>query len=623
MVSDVQSPGQNGAAPGTLDSLLREYMRAAEEELLERADHAGSSAEQNLLFELLGELRHRGEGIIETFFHHWENGERDPAAGGPAVPTSDQDLRLVRDAVVERLEKRGVAGESFPVGLICDLFLASMQEHGIDVDGCINLLDIFERAVLEQVQPASLERDGNGAALWDRDRLAAALEDHLLRNQGRFDAWHSACGRPELSSAGGIGQRTLVSLLASLRGLAVSAATSNLPAELLMNSLHQKCVESGPGACLHPVDAQVIFLVLCRLQRLYSDPDLDSAARAQLGRLCIPLVAGALVDPDLLLEPSHPGRQLVNELSGTMLGWKGLGDLRSAATWRKVDAIIGELEAHDPAEVSRFADCVVEWRVFRRRRKERLERLGFGVRTALEDLQRTDDARLQAMESVREHLLDREVPDQVMELAAGAWGDVLFHYCLENGLGSVEWNHAIEVLDSLLASVQRDIARAERPAILAGLPALLRELRVGLREIGMEVAEIDHLLSALQQVHGCLLFSSGSADAITWVCVDEETFSRVRGRDITGDSIAWQDDDAGGNVTVVPDAWLEFSPPLNGTTRFRVYGVEEALHLAILVNGANLVIREISLAELGEGLLAGRIRMLDRTPVLERALAAA
>lgn len=622
MVSDDQSSGQEDAALGPL---LREYLEAAEGEILERADRAGSSAEQNVCFELLGELRHRGEGIVESFFANRQppvdalpvdaaDGESEAAAGGEYG-----DLRLFRDAVVNRAKSRGAdAPEN-----LCDRFLHAVLEHGVDVDGGITLLEIFERQVLERMDRSENGGRGEGSDLWDRGQLADALDDQLLRGLGRFEAWHGACGRPELSGESCIGQRSLLWLLAGLRNLATDAATSNLSAELLMNSLHQKVVETTTGSSLHPLDAQVIFLVLCRLQRLYGDPDLDPAARAQLGRLCMPLVTCGLVDHRVLLDPGHPARQLVNELSGTMLGWKDLGDLRGAATWRKVDAIITGLCAQDPADITRFTDFLVEWRVFRRRRRQRLERLGFGVRRAIADSQRTDDARVQAMASVREHLMGHEVPEQVIELAAGAWGDVLFHNCLEHGLDSEQWDHAITVLDTLLASVQRDTDRAARPRILGSLPILLKQLREGLREIGMEVAEVDHLLSALQQVHGCLLFSSGAIEALTWVRVDEEVFSRVRGRDADFDRPPWPDDEVTGSVTVVPDAWLEFSPPLEGTARFRVYGVEESLHMAILVNGANLVIREIDLAELGERILAGQIRMLDRTPVLERALATA
>src|SRR4030095_14472815 len=106
-----------------------------------------------------------------------------------------------------------------------------------------------------------------------------------------------------------------------------------------MHNVLRDLQESPLGRKANQLESMTIEMVAMLFDFIFETRDLPDGIKAQLARLPIPVVRGAMLDGAFFSEKSHPSRLLVNALAEAGLGWSpemGAGD----PLYKKIEHVV-------------------------------------------------------------------------------------------------------------------------------------------------------------------------------------------------------------------------------------------------------------------------------------------
>jgi len=260
---------------------------------------------------------------------------------------------------------------------------------------------------------------------------------------------------------------------------------------------------------LDTVDSLVADLVEALFERLFAGAALTDQAKAQIGRLQIPVLKAALSDRALFTDPNHPIRGLIDAMAE--LGAspdEPRVDGRSPSEWlvAETEALVGT----DPSETSAFADA-----------RDRLAAIAEKHHDAQAELDevvamlREDERRLTAVQDASLEIAHRvgaaHCPAAAASFAYHAWRPVLAHDHRTEGKGGTLWLADLEALEDLLWTLTPRVSEAERLRLATLLPSLRYRMKQGFLRAGLARGEADALMEQMRQIHSELERSPAAA----------------------------------------------------------------------------------------------------------------
>ena len=231
-------------------------------------------------------------------------------------------------------------------------------------------------------------------------------------------------------------------------------------------------------------------------ERIFAFADLPDAVKTSLGRLQIPLLKQAILDPHFFADTRHPARQLVNRMARAAVGLprdiphehplsqrlariaeavstaaQAPGNADFSTHISELDSLIGERDAAVQAAAEPFVRLVS---AHEKRELARAHTEAWLKKT----LTRTD-----APAIVRFITLHWA---RVMQQAAG----------LAEGVEGRAWKEQGNVIDDVLWSLQPKQTADERSRLISLLPSLLKKINGGLDEIAVPQEERKPFLDA-------------------------------------------------------------------------------------------------------------------------------
>jgi hypothetical protein len=236
--------------------------------------------------------------------------------------------------------------------------------------------------------------------------------------------------------------------------------------------------------------------------------------RTLLGRLHVPFLRAAMLDPDMLQQRGHPARSLLDRLgtlgAAMVPGAGSMQALRSEAS-RLIEQVRQNFDTDTAvfANAERELDTVVD--AMLRRADPVYGRLADAVTAA-----DADGAQRAALQSkLNTMLAPLQLDPRLAAFIDTVWIPVMLH---QNGSAS-----GAALLPELVWSAQAKTTPADRSVLMRSLPDLVRRIREGIALLGLPAdaakAALDQLVDIHMDVLGQRIAPGGRSTSLDWLRV--------------------------------------------------------------------------------------------------------
>ncbi len=377
-----------------------------------------------------------------------------------------------------------------------------------------------------------LEREKESRKTRTRTRKAAATpyaDQESEEDEGSDDALAAALraflhSTPPPASSGGSGLELKTTpvvdgneLLGALNRLQHTLAITS-QGTLEAGALKQKVLEATShekdrSPELRQTDEKTIDIVAMLFDFLLGNSTLPDVFKGLIGRLQLPVLKVAIIDPTFFTRRHHPARRLINMMARVGYLWKPAADGETdellVETRRAVSRIIDEFE--DDPDV--FARVVEDYEYFlESEQNQAIEREASDAMRILHRERRESGKRVAASALAR-IIADQPVPEKARAFLETRWRDLLIAIYMGGGVESIAWNKALNIASTLVWSLLPKETDELRAQLTGSLPPLLRALREGMDKLKMSEEEQQEFLAWLAAEHSRLAKSKSPACA--------------------------------------------------------------------------------------------------------------
>ena len=485
---------------------LQNLFQNADNALFEKADRAATDAEKNIYFDSMRIIRLRRADIQQNYLHAYTRSWSAMLSGTPVAATnnlqptvterlstlSHNDIEIVVAAadistkvttryllpltkLTKRLETvcaREIEPELNPLSpqSLNQNFVSAITPLEVDIKVRVIFLQLFERFVAEDLADVY---DWANEVLSDAGNLTARAVSDVLPDNKELSSAESNRSEPRESESQV--STLLIStpeLMQSLGHIRSSTSDTSLTPE--------RKPETQLETQLETRNEDVVDLVQLLFEFMLNDDNLAVPMKELIGRLQMPVLKVALMDQSLFAMPTHPARQLLNELADAGIGWSSTGELRQDETYAKIDSIVGRVANEFSEELSLFTELIAELRDFLDKQSQQRDQVEQRVRQTEARKAKTRKAKDAVRSLINRKSSGLYLPADAGRFVSKAWGSVLVYLFVTQGPDSEKWFEAIESLDELLWALQpltteRDVRKREEM-----LPHLLTQLEAGI-----------------------------------------------------------------------------------------------------------------------------------------------
>lgn len=597
---------------------------------------------------------------------------------------SDQ-VELLRQRVAEVLGNPELASSCNPLGpeVICHGLAEACSSLSIDIRARLVIYKLFDKLLISQLDHLYAEANEH---LSDQGVLPNLKNPIPQRQNGNQDTSRGAADEASGGDAPqheGTDIRALLEMMHASGGQEGGATQGGSPGNAggfpvigagqgaapvqttelvqMLSGVQQSSEAGQPGGVVPVVqnlvhenernvrqmDSDVINLVSMLFDFILEDRRLPDTMKALIGRLQIPMVKVALVDPAFFERGGHPARKLLNELASAALVWNGGGEGSRDPLYEKMEAAVSRILNEYSEDVSVFDAVLEDFSAFMDKDRRRRELVEQRLRDAEEGRAREEQARAEVERFLTQERARYTVPESLAGFLDNAWFRVLKWYYLREGSESEGWQQQCELTRKLLWSLDPEpFVASTRSVLLREIPGLVRNVRESLEQIGWDPFETDRSLHQLELVHVDVLQRLKTAPREA----PEESASDEHSLDISSEAppgVGKRDDEpelaeaasaqAGepepaaqsqplgeSEAATTPElgvgAWLTWNPPEGEPVRCKLAAIIRATGKYIFVNRNGARVVEYMMPEVNRALADGTLEMLDDGLIFDRAL---
>ena len=373
----------------------------------------------------------------------------------------------------------------------------------------------------------------------------------------------------------------------------------------------------------------IVDLMTLLFERVLADGNLAIPMRVLIARLQVPLLKVAIIDPSFFTQPSHPARQLLNEVSAAGIGWSGDIDLRRDETFNKVESIVKRVVLSFTEDLTLFSNLIAELRHFVKKENKKRNQVEQQVRETEAGKAKALAAKKTVQNLINEKACGLLLPPDVGHFVAATWSKVLVYLFVTQGEETEAWAEALETLDDLLWSAQvltheNDVALREEL-----LPRLLTQLESGVTLSNLHDSQDDlaRLCETIELLHRGDQGNLDAADASGSGSVsltEQPPIVLVEEEEVPVEEVEFlaTPQFAERIAELREGQWIEFRQASGAPSRNKLVTVVQPGDAYVFVNRKGMKACEHSPNALAVALAAGELTLLDESSVCERALAA-
>ena len=388
-------------------------------------------------------------------------------------------------------------------------------------------------------------------------------------------------------------------------------------------------------------DEDAIDVISMLFDFILEDRNLPDAMKALLARLQIPMLKVAILDKSFFHSKGHPARRLLNVMASAAIGWSEQSGKADGGLYEKMNSIVERVLNDFDKDIEIFTRLLEELAVFIQREEQGSKVAEQRVAQVTQGKEQLNSARHRVFEEINNRLFGNDwIPSPVIMLIKDGWRDVLLLLSLRQGNASAEWQHALDLMDKLLWSVQPNPDKSKRQELLNEIPPLLKGLRAGLKEISYDQHKMARMFKELQACHiRCLKGEAPEDSAAAAAPGDDRSLLGADAQPLATASGAVNEGGAVANSTAdqtVPDEYQEKAEKLHVGTWFEIQeasGMKFRAKLSwrsmvsgtcLFVNRKGMKVVEIPVTGFASWLRTGKAVELDDVgiPLMDRALGA-
>ena len=414
---------------------------------------------------------------------------------------------LVDKGILPRIRheiRRGAERTAEIAAIAAQAAVEAVQAAETDGDVFTAMQHWFARAVQRGTLPAAGLSPGAGPVAWLSPGVAAA--GPAIAAQGAASAGIAGAAA---NAAGASGKETAAvnGLLTQLTQLQHGQGVERIPvlAQTVAGApvaVLRDIREALPADSLNSTAAVTIEVVAMVFDFIFDDARIPDALKALIGRLQIPVLKAAMIDPAFFSRRTHPARRLLNLLGEAAIGWQGGHD---NPLYRKIEEIVQKILDDFEDDLALFDQAIGELQSFLEEQERQADALVAAATPLLEARERQELAAIEAQEAAEDAVASRArdagVPEVVRTFLCETWTAVLARAHLDGGTEGSPWREAMTTMDDLVWSTRPKASREERERLIQLLPSLLKRLRAGMEAANVAQTVREQFLSQLVKCH--------------------------------------------------------------------------------------------------------------------------
>lgn len=248
---------------------------------------------------------------------------------------------------------------------------------------------------------------------------------------------------------------------------------------------------------------------------ILEDEQIPSAMRLQIGRLQIPFLKAAMLQPALLQSADHPARKLLNKLGSAAIGVapdSAIGKNLGEEIARIVKRVLQEFEQ----DAALFSDCLGQFERFLEDQLHSADIEAAKSVQAAEEAERLSVLQHNTQTALRELIEPLQIDSRVSGFILDIWSRVLVRAAMQDAKSGAKDSPTSAqyrgILPELAWSAQEKQAPADRTALIRLLPGLVKRLKIGMLMIHLSEEECKAALDQLVAVHTQILRPNSDMD---------------------------------------------------------------------------------------------------------------
>lgn len=289
----------------------------------------------------------------------------------------------------------------------------------------------------------------------------------------------------------------------SLQQMQVDSVNYNLQngmttSALLKEALKQSLQANHHNQTINQQDDDLIDVIGMLFDFILNDENLVDSVKSLISRLQIPVIKIALQDKSFFSNKSHPARKFLNDLANIGLGVTDDLPSRDNPLYLKLEHLINRVlnEMTDSSDPSLFVELLDDLERFTLQFNQGRKKSSLPSQAAAIELIKTELDSRQA---------DKPVPHTITLLLERVWKDVMLDIFFNEGMDSDEWDMALTFIDTLIWSIDPKADIQSQKQLVRVIPGILKALNAGLDKIEYPKELRKQLLLDLQNCHlACL-----------------------------------------------------------------------------------------------------------------------
>jgi len=394
------------------------------------------------------------------------------------------------------------------------------------------------------------------------------------------------------------------------------------PPRMLAAQLLAEARYAEDGLPPSPQQAATVDIVGRVFDALAHDRSVPTQMQPVMQTLLLPVMRASLRHPGMIVENSHPLRQLLDLVAENAIGWcpsvdpgeRALSELRNA-----LQEIAGSENNQDAERTAAQLRSQLEQQ---RRRAELAEQRAVEAHAGRERLWQ---ARRQVNQALTQIVASATIPTWVRYLVTRPWMNCLVLLWLRQGPESQAYREALGFAESLVWCATAGNDPVEQLRLRALLPVMETQLRQGLATVAYQDSEIRQLVNELQQY---VRYRMGDLPAPAFIEAEPPAANAPGALATDPDSIEEQPLPQNVNPEQLariralrPGTWFEFGKEAASSERARLSWISPYSGRCLFVNRNGLKIRERRPEDLANEVENGLASIVENTQLLQRALA--
>ncbi len=273
-----------------------------------------------------------------------------------------------------------------------------------------------------------------------------------------------------------------------------AAGSGAMTSQLLKEALKQSLQSNQHKQAINQSDDDIIDVIGMLFDFILGDNNLVDSVKSLLSRLQIPIIKIALQDKSFFRNKSHPARKLLNELANAGLGITDNVTAHDNPLYLKLESLVSRIanEQTPESDSSFFNEILEDLHRF-------LTQFNQGI--SLKQGPSRDAALKLVNTELSSRMSTKELPHNINLLLERVWKDVMINIFFSDGMESDEWDMAMTFVDTLIWSIDPKIDIQSQKQLVRVIPGILNALNAGLDRIHYPKDLREQLLQDLQNCH--------------------------------------------------------------------------------------------------------------------------